>query len=322
MKIVRPIVGAVSLVFALLLVVSPIEDDAPRSELLAKYAVVVALGAFALYLVGFRALRAKGWRLVWLLGWALVVFGSAVFLAACLQAIHVSDWAERLLPFLVALIVPFVLIGLGTAAITFARRATVSAAPAAVDDKRPPVLYLRPFDVDAKAARVHKRQGSTALLVNTRTEEELLVRALNEIGPCVAIGRQGEELPHLGFRRQYVSDDEAWQETVLRVMSEAQLVVLMGGSSPGAIWEVRKALELVPPQRLIVLVPADGPEREAFIEVLEQAVPGFDRRIPHDTVLPARTFKAILYFGADRATRRPSRRRFCADRLRRTSHRL
>jgi hypothetical protein len=80
------------------------------------------------------------------------------------------------------------------------------------------------------------------------------------------------------------------------ILHRAQLVVIMGGSSRHYSWEVRKALELVEPQRLLFLIPSDAKELVKFHQALGQTIQGFDRQIPNKAIFPAQTFKAILYF--------------------------
>jgi len=278
----------------------PFENTDRLTEVVIKLVVSGGLLALAVSLLGFRRGLAKHQALQ-AIGWVLAVSAPVILLAAVARFDHAADTTEEVVAYLVALILPLALAGSGVALIKRGRRGALAMAGADTSDTRPPVLYLRPFDADARTARVRIRQDAGSLSFNTRTEEELLVHVLNEIGPCVAVGRPGESLPPLGFRRRYVDDDVAWQEAVLEVMCEARLVVLMGGSSPGYAWEVGKAWELVAPQRLLFLVPANPAEREKFFEVLERAVPAVDRRVPEDAVLPARAFKAILYFDADRA---------------------
>lgn len=52
------------------------------------------------------------------------------------------------------------------------------------------------------------------------TEEEELAAVMNEIGPFVAIGCPGEELPELGAYRIYVQRED-WREEVSKPISAA-----------------------------------------------------------------------------------------------------
>jgi hypothetical protein len=117
-------------------------------------------------------------------------------------------------------------------------------------DGRAPVVYLRSFGTDLEMA-----PGSNALEVRRSralswgvldpdfwtaqrewTFEEVLCRALGELGPVIALGRPGEPLPLLGAARKYVADRD-WQSEVLDMVRTARLVCLVVGSSEGLSWE-------------------------------------------------------------------------------------
>jgi hypothetical protein len=108
---------------------------------------------------------------------------------------------------------------------------------------RPPVLYLRSFDDDRRAARI---KGQL-------TEEEHLGKVLSQIGPFVAVGRPGESFPTVGASRVYVGDAE-WQSTVDELLRSARLVVIRTGQTTGLEWEVERAVRLLAPERLVLLV--------------------------------------------------------------------
>lgn len=126
-------------------------------------------------------------------------------------------------------------------------------------DPRPPVVYLRSFQHDSVASRI---AGPGTLLGRGLTEEEQLADALNAIGPFIAVGRPGDELPSLGAARLYV-DDDAWQQKVATLMAKAGLVVLRIGDTPGFWWELTRAVELVPRTRMLFLLPS-GQAYEKF----------------------------------------------------------
>jgi len=107
----------------------------------------------------------------------------------------------------------------------------------------PPVLYLRSFEDDERAGRI---KGEW-------TEEEHLRSVLSQFGPFVAIGRPGESVPTAGAARVYVGD-EHWQATVERLLGTARLVVLRTGATRGLHWEIERAVRLVPPDRLLLVV--------------------------------------------------------------------
>lgn len=161
-----------------------------------------------------------------------------------------------------------------------------------VEDRRPPVVYLRSFKDDARAAN---RVGMASFRVNT--EEGELADLVKHIGPLVAIGQPGEELPFFGAARVYVGQDE-WQKRVRQLLSNAPMVILRAGSTAGLGWEVEQCASHVMPQRLVVLVPLKRSDYEEF----QGKVQGFfPCRLPEykGRWLGATTLRAVLYFDDD-----------------------
>jgi hypothetical protein len=118
------------------------------------------------------------------------------------------------------------------------------------EDKRPPVIYLRSFKDDEKAAAPIVAQYMPVFF----TEEEYLVDALNDFGPCVAIGQPSEKLPDLGAARMYLDDDE-WQDKVRELLASSSLVVLRAGDTPNFFWEVEQSAKIIKPKNIIILIP-------------------------------------------------------------------
>jgi len=127
-------------------------------------------------------------------------------------------------------------------------------------DSRRPVLYLRSFLDDTEASKMPVEFGSFFVL---DTEEELLGKLMNKIGPLVAIGMPGEKLPQLGAARMYVSDEQ-WQERVQSLMEGASLVLLRLGQTKGFWWELQHAVLKVQPPRLVLIVPYEIEEYDRF----------------------------------------------------------
>jgi hypothetical protein len=92
------------------------------------------------------------------------------------------------------------------------------------------------------------------------TVEQRLARLLRRIGPFVAIGRPGEELPELGAARMYVSDND-WQQVVGDFLEKTQLVVLQVAESPGLIWEMEAVGRRMEAERVLLFLPFD-PRRD------------------------------------------------------------
>ena len=121
---------------------------------------------------------------------------------------------------------------------------------------QPPVIYLRSFNADQLTAKL---EGSF-------TEEEHLTHVLMHIGPVVAVGRPGEELPEAGARRLYVGDNE-WQSTVEGLIKRARLVVIRTGLSGGLRWEFHKCLELLRPEQLLLVVDSEAELNKMLAEI-------------------------------------------------------
>lgn len=128
-----------------------------------------------------------------------------------------------------------------------------SADEAMAADPRPPVLYLRSFHDDGVpllALETSRWGRRVSELIRLATPEQHTADLLGQLGPVVAIGKPGEPLPELGAARLYVEHD-AWRETVTALMRRARLITVRIGASPGVLWEIEQALELVPRERVV-----------------------------------------------------------------------
>ncbi len=136
-------------------------------------------------------------------------------------------------------------------------------APRAADvlgrDHRAPVLYLRSFADDGRLALPFEQ----AQVHRSISEEELLAEIFTAAGPVIALGRPGEELPELGAARLYV-DPTSWQGTVGDLMRTARLTLLRVGTTPGVEWELRHAMSVLDPGRLVLLLPFGRAGYEQF----------------------------------------------------------
>jgi len=129
----------------------------------------------------------------------------------------------------------------------------VSAKEKLEKDLRPPVLYLRSFSHDDDTIEKFRiNAGGFIDLIPDASFEESLVPVLERLGPVVAIGRPGEIEVVPGAARLEATDDE-WQDSVLSLMGEAQLVVFSIGISPGLFWEMEKAMERLGPSQIILV---------------------------------------------------------------------
>jgi hypothetical protein len=156
------------------------------------------------------------------------------------------------------------------------RQLAANAVHVLLTDPRTPVLYLRSFDTDQAAGRIGDVGGTAAYsgvalvssgnLAQSRfTEEEQLARALNHLGPPVAIGRPGEALPFAGAARLYVGT-AAWQDVVVELLARSALVVIGLSRHDGVLWELREAVGRVAPTRLVLLVTSGVGEYQVIRE--------------------------------------------------------
>jgi hypothetical protein len=160
-------------------------------------------------------------------------------------------------------------------------------------DPRPPIVYLRSFQIDDQitpgADTLLKRAAAIFTYMSAITPEQELAVVLGRLGPVVAIGRPGEPLPELGAARMYV-DDAHWQETVRGLIARARLVVVRAGPTDNLWWELEQAMALVPRQRVLIVSLGTRNELGAFDARFEQA---FGRPRPGASPLPAASYEWI-----------------------------
>jgi hypothetical protein len=200
------------------------------------------------------------------------------------------------------------------------RARTVDLASDSADDASR-VLYLRTFSTDPALARLSSTQsGWTQALMSRRTQEEELAAAVRTIGALVAVGQPGESLPYLGAMRGYLPVDR-WQENVRRLLATARLVLLVAGHGSGLSWELARAVELVPPTRLVLLIPMDSSGYAGFRTASKHNFPrGLPEYIPGKPHFKSMRLKAAVYFEPDWTPRfvRLNRRRVRGNELAQT----
>ncbi|WP_433274079.1 hypothetical protein ACQPZF_20745 [Actinosynnema sp. CS-041913] len=167
------------------------------------------------------------------------------------------------------------------------------------------VLYLRSFGDDQRRKSVHEIPGSgfagvsIGLLISGRSVEEQIADTLRPVGPLIAVGAPGEQLPHTGAARMYLPDgpDGAWQEPVRRLLSRSRLTVLTLGTSEGTMWELTESLRRLPPQRLVLLLPPMGDADYEHIRASTTArLPARPGWLTSDDLEPV---QGVVHFAAD-----------------------
>jgi hypothetical protein len=178
-------------------------------------------------------------------------------------------------------------------------------APSAIErlrrDPRPPVVYLRSFRDDGRRVEegVLPELAKAFWRAVGWTVEQRLVAILGRVGPVVAIGRPGEELPEEGAARMYVADAE-WPDLVLDLLDKACLVVLQVGDSAGIRWEIEKVGERMRPERVLLFVPFDSrrdrreARRDRYYRRTRAAIDGC---LPTDLPMSIRE-SSLIYFTA------------------------
>ncbi|WP_141666394.1 hypothetical protein [Streptomyces avermitilis] len=149
------------------------------------------------------------------------------------------------------------------------------------------VLYLRSFEDDKKRSKLQNQVwpsgglphpdgltgGAIGLVTSSRDEEEHIADAMSPVGRLVAVGAPGEILPFAGAVRMYLPK-ASWKQPVRQLMEQARLVTLTLGSSPGTIWELSESMRILPPQRLLLILPGvmSKEEYETIREEIERAL--------------------------------------------------
>ncbi len=150
-------------------------------------------------------------------------------------------------------------------------RAKSSRVVSSPDDVQPQTfsLLLRPFDEDSLLSRDQQVFTAKSLFkgwfsVGT-PEEQKICTALGWAGPPIAVGVPGEQIAPDGAARFYLPRHD-WHAAVTKMMVRARLVVLILGDSDGVAWELAEAFRVVPPQRLMLIVPVRGDSGYATLQ--------------------------------------------------------
>lgn len=158
------------------------------------------------------------------------------------------------------------------------------------------VLYLRSFDDDERMTRlapalrtVLSGPGRSPL-----TEEEQLAAAVRPMGRLVAIGRPREARPPSPRPQRMYVPDARWRDAVLSLMDDARLVLLAVGEGAGLRWELEQALDRLPPERLMLLVPHDA---RAYAELSAELEAARGLRLPGHVPVPRRRAHVMSFSG-------------------------
>ncbi len=111
--------------------------------------------------------------------------------------------------------------------------------PAAEQDARAPILFLRSFEDD----QLQFRRPWWNLVARwfdlwsfRRNADEAMIDEVAQYGPVVALGQPGQTRLPFGAKRYYASHDD-WQRIIVETARKAQAIVIAAGVSPGVLWE-------------------------------------------------------------------------------------
>lgn len=136
-------------------------------------------------------------------------------------------------------------------------------------------MLLRSFSDERHAPKHQESFGEVTIL------ELALTRAVNNLGPFIAIGLPGEKVRYRGAGRAYYSDAE-WQEAVLKFMESSCCILLLAGDSPALTWEIEQLTARNYLGKTVIVFP---PERNADNrvrrwEALEKLLPPLSKMTP------------------------------------------
>ena len=159
----------------------------------------------------------------------------------------------------------------------------------------PFILYLRSFLDDSKTSRF------VSVLTDSRTEEEILVDVFSDIAPVYAIGDPKDVKMPNGASRIYV-DDEHWKSVVEELAKKATLVVLRLGATDCFWWEVEMALERIPIEKIVFIVPESKTFNNVAILYKMLLDHGIDIKDLNITIERKNkgSISSLLYFDSDR----------------------
>jgi hypothetical protein len=149
-------------------------------------------------------------------------------------------------------------------------------------DGRPPVIYLRSFkEEELESAPLYRFRNawldkqtwlSDTVANNSVQEQDALGYVFRKIGPYIALGRPGEELPELGSSKLYVSNGE-WQGTVRKLLDRSRLVVFEAGITDSLKWELAEIVRTVIPQKILMILPVKEQDYFSFIQWANYVMP-------------------------------------------------
>jgi hypothetical protein len=134
----------------------------------------------------------------------------------------------------------------------------------------------------------------------TGSEEHLLVKLFDRIGPVIAIGNPADKTLLIGAARFYADAlRKNWREVVETLLCKASLVILHAGHTEGFLWELEAVIREKSPERILLLISYKKSEYYTFRAATAMHFPsplpdynGAGRTVPS-------SIKGFIQFDAD-----------------------
>jgi hypothetical protein len=143
-----------------------------------------------------------------------------------------------------------------------------------LENKREYILFLRSFTLDTRHFEVQPTvplwvsillvhwpiRAALGFLfekIKGPTAEEPLIHTFRLVAPVIAVGRPDERLPTIGASRVYINEND-WRPRVQELIQGAKLILFTVSTTPGAMWELRIALEEEHLERVILYIPVQS----------------------------------------------------------------
>jgi len=193
-------------------------------------------------------------RVVAVSGWLVLAAGAGLLLTTLLPSSHRPDPV----PFRLSLIAAGAL-ALGYRLIRISAVAAYRRSQAEVD--RDEIVYARPFGFDTFHLPFGKYRTNWVAKVgegfgnwdDVSTFEDYAVAALSRFGRVICLANPQRTIPFGALKLP--TDDITWRDTFIECVQRARLAVIVVDNTDAVLWEVRNLYDLLPPDRVIMLLP-------------------------------------------------------------------
>ncbi|AXG72381.1 hypothetical protein KORDIASMS9_04653 [Kordia sp. SMS9] len=158
------------------------------------------------------------------------------------------------------------------------------------------VLYLRSFTDDfitSKTQPAYQIRGVD--LPQLTTEEEILASEFNRFGKFISAANPQTELPNAGAI-QINFESREWRERIKYLMKTSAFVLVRIGEGEHLKWEIDQAMELVPPKKLLFLIPFN---KDIYVNFKQRLKLDHDIEFPNldkTVFFGIASISAIIYF--------------------------